>query len=139
MPPLGPGHIVDEVVHRDVGKNRGRVVGADSLSVVEAAKSVIRLTIQTGFTDTLPDKRVSEVVDQVVANNVGVADGDSFAVVGLEDVRGQTRKLRRQRLMIVLQIAAQEQRMVSVRADFVVKLEDESVKLCGIVPRKGEP
>ena len=61
-----------------------------------------------------------------------------FAVVGDEIVRRRARKLGRLFFMVVLQVAAQEQSVVAVSSDLVIKLENIGVVLGGIVAREGE-
>jgi hypothetical protein len=76
----------------------------------------------------LPDKCIAEIVDQVVADDIGVAAGNSFAVIGDKVVSRKPWKLRGLRFAIVLQIAAYEQRLVPVSGNFVIQLYDVGVE-----------
>ncbi len=86
-----PGDIIDEVVHRHVGKNR---VG-DPDGVVQATQSVEVLIVESDVSQALADESIAKIVDQVVANDPGIASGDPFAVVGKDLVGRQAGKLWR--------------------------------------------
>ena len=85
-----------------------RIVEVNPTSVVQAAEPVKWLIIQSGISHSLADVGVTEIVDQIRPDDLGVAAGDSLAVVGDDAVRRQTGKLRRLGLLVVLQVSANE-------------------------------
>ena len=88
--------------------------------------------------DSLPDVRVTEVIDESWLEKRGIAARDSFAIVRVELIRGQARILRGQRLVVVLQVAANKQGVISVGSDLVIQLKDISVVLHWIITGERE-
>ena len=107
-----------------------------TLAIVKTAEADEVKSVNPALPQPLANKGIAEVVDQVVADDVGVTCRDSFAVIGNVLVGGKSGKLRRLGLMIVLQVAADEERLVSVSSNLVVEFEDVGVEAGGIISRK---
>src|SRR5271165_229619 len=100
MPTLDPGKVVNKIVQGNVGQNS--VV--QSNRVVQAAQAIEILIVQSGVPQPLPNKGIAKIVDEIVANDPGITGRDSLAVIGADFIRRQAGELRRQFLVVVLQV-----------------------------------
>ena len=78
MTPFCPGHIIDEIVHRDIGQDRGR----ESNHVAQSTQAIEWLIIQSCVPESLPDEGITEVVDKSVTEQCRVAPRDALTVIG---------------------------------------------------------
>ena len=74
--------------------------------IAQGLKCNVRPIANPSAGKTLTGKTVAEIIDEVRGNHPDLSDCEAFAVIGVDAARWLPWKLRRQALMIVLQIGA---------------------------------
>src|SRR5579862_8366872 len=128
---LGPGNIVHQVMHRN-GEAGGRCL---AMQVIKSTEVNERRGLQAHAVNTFTDESITEVVDQVVAQDCRVADGDTLVVTLVGNVRRISGKLRtvvaNSSNAVILQVPAHEQPMVAVLRQVIVQLQDVGIQFRG--------
>ena len=115
---MAPGKVFREGVDRN-GTREGGVGSDDRVDVPEG--DVVR-SENAGGLATLPRESVAEGADQVRTQHRGQARGHPFVVGESGGIRRLSRELRRAGGVIVLQVAAPEERVLAAVVQLVVQL-----------------
>ena len=88
---LGPAHIVHQIMHGHRGQNGG----GETPDVIQPTEVVVIGGAKPTVTKTLANKAIAQVVHHRAAEERGVPDKNTFAVVGMEVIWRLAGELRR--------------------------------------------
>src|SRR3954471_11729379 len=95
--------------------------------------------IGTRIPKSLSGKPIAHVVDQIGAKNRCVSQRDALTVAGLKHIRGLPWKLLHgRRVLVILQVAANEQFVVSVSSEVQVQSSHKCIQPPGVWRRERE-
>src|SRR5450432_2073566 len=114
------------------------------MHISEATEMIEIAGAESGIAKALADVSISQVVYQRGSQKGGVADEQTFTVVGKEIVRSLTRELlyrcrRRTVIAEVLQMAFDKQAMIAACGELVVEFDNVGIEFGGIGRGKSVP
>src|SRR4029077_2634767 len=126
---FGPAEVIHEVVERDLYARGGRL--SHWIRNPPGVEKNVALGLPSGLTKSFADVAVTEIVDQGIADDGGVANRQAFPVAGGNRVWRLSGELGTAGCQVIaLQVPTEKQAMASIRCQVVVELDDVGIELC---------